>query len=729
MKANKTMLSGCAVVALAAMAAFPAPAFAQANSPANTDDTTASNDGGFEEILVIGRKRSRAEELQKTPLAVTALNAAQLQTPVLKDLVDIGRTAPNAALQTSAQRGVQNFAIRGMGVSGTTPSDEPAVGVFQDGVYWGSNYGALSDAFDLEGVEILRGPQGTLFGRNVTGGAVTVRSARPTEETSARFMLGAGNGAMLEASAVVNGGIGQGLAARLAVLSRHTEGLYTNVTTNSSYGKNSTYIVRPSVKWTPTDTLDITLLGEYLKMDGDPAVARGVSPTTVPGGPPTAAQLAGYTSPDDFWATNPNEPGFNRVDVYFGMLEANLDIGPGTLTSISGYRDVSSSNLYDPDGFPLTSFHQFVENEQHQFSSELRYAADLSNWLAGTVGAYYFDQKFKYRERRDLSGGSTVLAAAATLSNSSYAFFGEFDIKPIEDLSITVGGRYTHEEKDPTSAAFGACTVDFATCTFQTAPTYQNNNFSPKIGLSYQATPDLLLFGSFTKGFRSGGYSLRGTALGAPYQPEKVSSYEAGIKSDLLNRHLRINLTGFYAEYKNLQRTVIGVDPILGVVQSVFNAADAHIEGLEAEVTARPVAGLTVGAVYGYTRARYESFLGSSDPGSLRFVRVPAHTGSVNIDWEHELESAAKIRAHAGATYTGQYYFNDANTPTLEQKGYTLVDASLTYTTPDNVSVTLYSRNLLDKEYTVWGSTLGALGQNVFLGEPRTYGVRLTVGL
>lgn len=713
---------GCATAAVALATALPQTALAQDTAPA----ATAPDDGGIQEIMVLGRLRSRAEELQKTPIAVTALNAQQLQSPSLKTLVDIGRTAPNAVLQPSAQRGVQNFAIRGMGISGTTPSDEPAVGIFQDGVYWGSNYGALGDAFDLEGVEILRGPQGTLFGRNVTGGAVTIRSARPTEETSARFMLGAGNGTMIEGSAVVNGALGAGLSGRLAVMSRYNDGLYTNATTQDSYGKNKTYIIRPSIKWAPSTDFNLTLLGEYVKIGGDPMVARGVSPSTLGA---TEAQLAGFRSPADYWATNPNEPGFNDVDVYFGMVEANLKIGPGTLTSITGYRNVASNNLYDADGFPLTSFHQLVINKQHQWSSELRYAADLTNWLSGTVGAYYFDQSFDYRERRNLSGASPVLAAAATLSNSSYAFFGEVDIKPVERFTITVGGRYTHESKTPTSARFGACTADFSACTSQSAPAFKSNNFSPKVGVAFQATPDLLLFGSYTKGFRSGGYSLRGTPLGAPYEPETVESYEGGLKSEFLDRRLRVNLTGYYSKFKNLQRTVLGADPILGVVQSVFNAADAHIEGLEAEVVAKPVSELTLAASYGYTHAKYQRFQGFANPSSLKFVRIPENTASFTADWERKLASGGKILAHGGVSYTGRFFFNDANTPTLEQKGFALVDASLSYKTASNLTVTLYSRNLLDQQYSIWGSTLGARGQNLFLGEPRTYGVRVTVEL
>lgn len=710
---------GAGIVAVGVLA-FAKPAIAQAGV------TSAAEDGSaLEELIVIGRKRARAEELQKVPLAITAISALQLQSPALKSLVDIGRLVPNAALQSSSQRGVQNFAIRGMGISGTTVSDEPAVGIFQDGVYWGSNYGALGDAFDLEGVEILRGPQGTLFGRNVTGGAVTIRSARPTDKTLAKIGIGIGNGLTLDGSAVINGPLAQNVTGRLALLARRNDGLFENATTGGSYGKSTTYIVRPSVRIEPSDNFDLTLLGEYFGLGGDPMVTRGIAPTTIPGGPATVAQLAGFTSPRNFWATNPGAPGYSNVDVYFGMVEANIQIGPGALTSVTGYRRVTSSNEYDADGFPPVSFLHNVINRQRQWSTELRYAADIASWLSGTVGLYLFDQKVNYRERRTLSGGATRVAAGARLRNTSQAFFGEFDIKPIDALTVTLGGRYTHEKKAPRTAPFGGCSFDLSTCAFTTAAPYKKGNFSPKIGVSLEATDDILIFGSFTKGFRSGGFSLRGTPLGTPYEAETVEAFEGGVKADLLDRRLRINITGFVNKYENLQRTVLGVDPVLGVIQSVFNAADASIKGMEAEVAAIPIKGLTLSGSYGYTDAKYDRFAGFPNFANLRFVRIPKHTWRASFDYERELANRGRVAVQAAVAYTGQYFFNDANTPTLEQDGYALVDASASYTTPDNLSIVLYARNLTNKKYAVWGSTLGALGQNIFPGDPRTYGVRL----
>lgn len=736
MKRYSIFLIGSALGVVTAMS----PALAQASSPvgagdglgaqsaisaADTQDANDQSSSRLEDIVVTARKRARAEELQRTPTSITAISAAQLQRSTTRDLIDIGRMVPSAALQPSAQKGVQNFSIRGMGVSGTSPSDEPAVGIIQDGVYWGTNYGALGELFDMEGVEVLRGPQGTLFGRNVTGGALTVRSARPSQEPYARLTLGVSNGLGTDASAVVNRALTPTLAARVALYSRTNDGIFTNGVDGSSFGKTYTYIVRPSVKWEPSSDFDVTLLGEYYNNTGDPVAIRGVSPNTVRGGPLTRAEMAGYISSPDYSVVQPGDRGFTDVNVYFGMAEANLNIGPGTLTSITGYRKVSSRNQADIDGFPVNAFLQNVNMQQHQFSEELRYAADLAKWLSVTAGGYYFDQHFNYKESRDLDNHATRVAANAILDNMSYAFFAEADLKPIENVTLTLGGRYTHEEKDPKSAAFGSCPFTFATpCTFTERAPYKGNNFSPKVGLSYQIDQNKLVFANWTRGFRSGGFSLRGTPLGAPYQAETVNAYEGGIKTDWLDHRLRFNLSGYYNKYENLQRTVLGVDPVLGLVQAVFNAANADIKGVEVELTVLPVNGLTIATSYGHTKAKYKSFAGFPNPGALKFVRVPSDTANITGDYETQVNDRDKVALHLGASYTGKFFYDDANL--LSQKGYWLVDANVAYTIDDQFTITAWTRNLLDKNYGGWGSTLGVRGQNIYPGDPRTYGLRLT---
>lgn len=203
-----------------------------------------------------------------------------------------------------------------------------------------------------------------------------------------------------------------------------------------------------------------------------------------------------------------------------------------------------------------------------------------------------------------------------------------------------------------------------------------------------------------------------------------MTAYEAGIKSDWFDHHLRVNISTFYNKYKDLQRTVLAPDPLLGVIQSVFNAANAEIKGAEVEVTAIPVTGLTLSATYGYTRARYKSFLGVADPGSRRFVRVPANTGNLAMDYETEIANGDKAGFHLGGNYSSKYFYDEANL--LSQKGYWLVDANVYYRLEGGVTVSAYSRNLTNTKYSSWGSTLGALGQNMFPGDPRTYGVRVS---
>jgi len=724
MMPSRVALAASSALSLSALT--PMPAIAQQTDRPAPAETTATQEpnSGIADIVVTGRKRARSETLQSVPLSITALGAAQLTEPIVTNLADVGRATPNASLQTSSQRGIQNFAIRGMGVSGSTPSDEPAVGVFQDGIYWGSNYGALSDLFDLEGVELLRGPQGTLFGRNVTGGAITVRSARPGAQPFERISVGAGNGGLLEASAVVNQPLGDTLSVRLALQSRTGGDLFHDTLTNSAYGRSTSFLVRPSVKWQPTPTFDVTLLGEYYNEYGAPTVFRGRSPRLLTQSAVTLAEREGYVTPSRFFDVFPGDPGYSDVKVGFAMSEANLHVGPGILTSITGYREVSSRVRADIDGTPANGFLQGIAYDQHQWSSELRYAADVAKWLDFTTGLYYFSQHFNFRENRRLNNDATVVASRSVLDNNSYAAFAEADIKPFEGFSITLGGRYTHEKKIAQSAPFGSCSFDWTTCLLSTPRDYKQGKFTPKAGVSYKLIPNALVFASVTRGFRAGGFSLRGTPLIEPYKAETVTAYEAGFKTDFFDRRLRFNASGYINKYSNLQRTVIGVSSTLGVVQSVFNAAEATIKGAEVEVTAIVVPGVTLSGNYGYTHARYQSFLGSANPGALRFVRVPANTGSASAAYEHKLANGDRLNGRVTASYTGKYYYDDANL--LSQKAYTLVDADLAYTFSSRLSMALYAKNMFNKEYAYWGSSLGSSGENLLPGNPRTFGVRVT---
>ena len=729
-----TEFSGSRLALCVALALMGGAAHAQVadNEAAASQDTgkegteqEASSDRRLSTVLVTARKRAEGEALQQTPISATALDSKLLVDTGFKDLVDVGRFAPNVSLQPSSQRGVQNFSIRGMGVSGSTPSDEPAVGILQDGVYWGTNYGAIGDMFDVESIEILRGPQGTLFGRNVTGGAVLVRSARPTAEFKAQATAGAGNGGFGEVSGIINGPIsGDTLTGRLAVQYRSLDGYYTDSNTNTDYGASDSFLIRPSLKFQPNEDFDVTLITEWYSDEGDPTVARGVYPHTVGG--ITLPELEGFTSSSDYWTVAPDQRGATDIDVYFGVIDANWRIFGGTLTSITGYRDVKIDVLTDYDGSPSQGFQQGIDQNQDQFSTELRFAKDVSEFLDYTAGIYYFEQNMDFGETRVLNNNSILLATHSLLDNNSFAAFTEVDLNWTDKLTTTLGVRYTEEEKRVRGAPFGACSLDFTVCPLSAESSVSDDNVSPKVGVSYQFTPDQLGFASVTKGFRSGGFSLRGTAIIEPYKAEEVTAYEVGYKGDLMDRHLRLNVSAFYNEYSDLQRTVLGVSESQGVVQSVFNAADATISGLELEVTYLLTNELSLDFVYGYTDAGYDRFDGVTNPGDRSFVRVPENTGSIALSYDKTLGSGATINGRISASYTGSYYFDDPNL--LQQDAYTLVDANIAYTAPSGEwTAALYGRNLTNQEYSVWGSSLGALGQNLFPAQPLSWGGRLTV--
>jgi iron complex outermembrane recepter protein len=682
----------------------------------------------LEEVVVTARKRAQSEVLQDTPITAAAFTSDQLSNTASVNLSDVGRLTPNVSFQPSNQQGQQNFEVRGIGVSGSTAADEPAVGVFQDGVYIANKSGSVTELFDLESVQVLLGPQGTLFGRNVTGGAVVVESRQPTFTESEHVGFGYGNGNTVEAQTVLNGplpGAGGIAAGRLAVLYRDTDGLYKDGNTGGAYGADRTWLIRPSLLLRPTDDLDILIRGEWYSIHGDADATRGIVPSTVAGAPVSEEQKAGYVMPRDYYTITTN-PSYTNQDIYSATVEFDYKLAGGVLTSITGYRSLKVDLLQDFDGTPLAIFSTGAHTRQHQVSTELRYARKVGEFMSFTAGAYYFDQAFNEYDRRTLDFGATNLATYAKLKDdNSFAGFAEADFNLVEDLTLTLGGRYTTETKVAQLAPYGQCSFDWSNCTFGAEKSATYTNFSPKGVLSYHIEENNLVYGSVSQGFRAGGYSLSVPGqLASPYLPEKVTQYEVGTKNEFLSHRLRVNLSAYYSDYTNIQRVVVAADPTIGIVTSTFNAAKAKIYGGEVTVNAQVTDWLRLDGVYGLTHARYDQFLGVADPGMLRFARVPADTGSFSATVTHHFADGGQIEALGAISYTSKYFFDDLNTQ--YQNAYHLIDSTLTYRPASRkYSISLYGRNLANTEYANWGSFLGVRGQNQFLGTPRSFGFRV----
>ncbi|CAN5363940.1 TonB-dependent receptor [soil metagenome] len=672
---------------------------------------------------------------------MTAFSAAQYNAVFATELSDVGDLSPNVELKPSTIVGLQNFTIRGMGVSGSTPSDSPTVGVFQNGVFWGSNYGAMIDTFDIEAIEILRGPQGTLFGRNVTGGAVSVRTKRPNGDFGFESEATLGTHGRADISAAVQGSLIDGvLAGRLVGSYRSFDGYFNNTLTGKPYGGADTELLRGTLVFTPTEALDVTFIGEHYNESGDSTPVRGIA---VPG---TLPYANGFRQPDNFWDLALDRPGPSEITVDSATLEVNLDIGPGVMTSVTGYREVTNNNNTDFDGTPFSGFNQAIAFSSEQFSQELRYAARLNSWFSFTLGAYYFELEHQFREGRNLSNNATIFASGNHVNQDSSAVFGEADISLPYNLTLTLGARYTDESITAQTRPFGGCplpaTTDInrhtdlsAPCDLGPSDTAKFNDVSPKILLSWKPDDNNLIYASATRGFRSGGFSLRGTALTPPFNSEQVTAYEVGYKGDLFDKRLRLNMALFRNTYDDLQRTIVFVSPTLGTFQKTGNAAQATIQGAELDVTWQATDKLVLTGTYGYTDAQFDSFVGLDVTGDgipdpelaseLHFVRVPANTFTLAANYDQPLASGAELKFRAAANYTGDEYLDDLNR--LHEPAYTLYDASLTWVSPDaRWEASVYGKNLTNEEYAFYSASLGALGLIQLVGPPRSGGVKVS---
>ncbi len=728
-------------------------------------------DDQIEEVVITSQKRAAGISVQDVPIAVTAVNEALIAKTFAVDISDIGRLAPGAMLAPSSTfASFPNFFVRGIGISGSTRSLDPAVGIFVDGMYLGYPVGTVVDVFDRESIEVLRGPQGTIFGRNVTGGAVNIRTRRPDGEFGIRAELLAGNYNRLDASFSIEGSLLKDkLAAKVAVMSRNRDGYWedanggtVNLAINPMGMPDSPtgtkpdvdmLIVRPMLRFTPTDNVDFTLIGEYLKDESGTANSRNIVNTVVGRRPQT---IHGYTPPSDPYQINHNLIGYNDADVKSLVGELNWDLGHGVVTSVTGYRDLTYKSSTDFDGTPFTIFH-FPDNSEtaDQRSQELRYASKFSERYEFVIGAFYFDQSYFVGERRQIITGMGLADAGlidraqiAGIDHDNLSFFAEANVKLGTAWEVTVGGRHSKEEKTARFAALGTCALDFSTCTNVLSRNNSWSDFTPKVAVKYNFSDDTMVYLSRTEGFRSGTFDARANTvdsfLNSSPRPETVEAFELGFKTTVNDGKLRFNAAVYESDYTDIQRLALEdvpltVDPT-GRLQRLINAASASIRGVELEMSAILAPGFKLDASVGYVDASYDKFEGFdadgvpgynplTDPAAARakkFERVPELTYNVAASYDRPLAAGGELGFRISYNWTDEY-FNDAlNARIIRQPAYGLIDASISYKTEnEKLVVSLFGRNLADEEYFDFALD-NALTTQTWGGMPRTVGVRLT---
>jgi iron complex outermembrane receptor protein len=737
-------------LALCTTALAPVAAHAQDDDPQSEETTTQQRTSALDaisEILVTGTKTRDPENVQDIPLAVTAFNEGTLEAFKIRDISGLSFQTPNVSLdQVGTARGVANFTIRGLGINSSIPSIDPTVGVFVDGVFMGINAGLVFDLFDLDSVEILRGPQGVLFGRNVTGGAVVINTGNPTEEFAGKFRaavdgpVDAGRGgANYTMSGVLSGPIIEDkLLFKVGAYYNKDEGYFRNLFNNTNHGKADTTILRGALE---ARLGDLNLLAKL-----DYFTSEGQGPS---------AQNRGFFDRRTFdFAID--EPGFYTNDIWTGSLQATLDIGPGVLTNITGWRKFDSRSGGDIDATRLFLFHSDATTQQEQWSNELRYAISTDK-IDLVFGGFYFQQDIGYDEIRFL------LRATPNPPPASYGgglqehevlgLFVNADYKLTDQLSVLAGVRWNQETKSvvvTNTRPRPACSVIGGTCpitgTNPFVPGEANGfsdslkfqNLSPRLGLQYEFAASQI-YTTWSRGFRSGGFNFRVTNVPVfdrvvaanrargfnsfGFDEEQVDNFEVGGKFQTLDGSLTLNAAAYVTKIKNMQREVNLADPGAGVVQNITNTADATISGFEAEARMRVSPSLVFTANLGIIDASYDRILfdisgdGRLDERDLELSipRVPPVTVGAGLLHELQLKRST-IVTRVNYQYRDRASFTDDNFGWLNE--VSMLEANITWNTPiDGLSLSLYGRNLLD-QVREGGDT------QVPFGGPRSNGVQ-----
>ena len=688
--------------------------------------------GTLEEVVVTAQKRGVVENAQDVPVATYGFSGYALQDAVVVNLADLGELVPAADLPPTAPiRGYANFTIRGMGTVGTVTTEDPTVSIVVDGMPLGISAGGVLDVHDLESAEVLAGPQGTLFGRNTTGGAVVLRTRRPSGEANNNTLhVGGGSFGSLDVGGALEAGSDStGVAGRLAFRYQENDDIFDNVA-GDDIGEREAYMVRPSVRWDVSDSLTIDLIAELGKDEGDGPSARNILD------PRTVTTTSGFVPPRDKFDLALETTPTNELEWSHLIAELNWEVGGGVLTSVTGLREMEQESLVDVDGTDLSifDFNPFID--QDQFSQEVRWSGLVSDSIFLTTGVYYFSQDLDYKERRIIFGGAVTPALRSAQEHDQWAVFaqGTFDLN--DQVSLIAGLRYTKEKKEIEVASFGNCDFNFTTCAVDQDLDESWGNVGAKLGVNWRVSEKWLTWASWTQSFRSGGFNGRNpnpSTSAGPFDEETVNAFEIGSKWESEEGNVRLNLALYRNEYEDLQRTILGADNL----QTVDNAAEATISGAELDFAWSATDQLTLRAGLSHVDADYDEFdnfavnsfpADPSRPSSatgLDFFNVAKLTANTSIAYDNiELGSLGSLSLRAAAYWKDDFASNIRNYIIYDST--LLLQASATLRLPgDQLAVTLFGKNLANEQYGQ-GAAATSLFFVDFIAPPRSYGARIT---
>lgn len=713
---------------------------------------SAAESSGLEEIVVTARKVE--ENIQRVPISITAVTSKMIDDMSITNITQIDRLAPNLQYSAgpSGSSSAANFFIRGIGQVDFIATSDPGVSLYLDGVYVGRTVGAALDTADIERIEVLKGPQGTLFGKNSIGGAINVMTKRPSKEAGGYVEGTVGNLGRYDGKFVANTPISDTLFLKLSGVTRNNDGFAKRVLDDVKLGDDNDVSGRIQLLWEASEDVEIFLSADatrrraHIAAHGNTAVAPSFC-FGDPCGSVLFEQVTGSNVLDFGPSSDPQKINTTSVrptddlNVLGTSLEINWDMGFATLKSISAYRKVENDTAADFDGSLLQFNDQEITQNQDQYSQEFQLSGTTGR-LEWIVGAYYLREEI-FQDTLNFDLGVTSYPAGSPptlgivgvtrtidLTSDSTALFGQASYHITDQLSVTAGARWTHDEKDV--VLFSEIGTDGLPFTISSGTNW--DNVSPHFGLEYQAAEDALLYVSATRGFKSGSFNGRPN-LGSEaisYDPEKVWAYEAGLKSQWFGNRVRFNAAGFWTQYKSIQLITGALDTLGSLFFPVTNAGNVDIRGFEVELQARPVEDLDVFASLGYADEKWQKIFPTPFSTISTSTRLPslAHWSAVvGGQYSIPLNNFGFVALGATYSYRSSYVQTTINSPNEVEDGYSLVDAHIILEPESgNWQFKFWGKNLTDSKYIVWGQDLIAIGNShaaMWFGRPREYGATL----
>ncbi len=668
---------------------------------------------GFEEIIVTAQKRESTA--QKTPVAMTVFGGEALAANGVADLKDLTTLAPSVNLATNSINTI--ITIRGVSSRDTTEIGDPAVAVSIDGFYIQRMSGLSDLVYDLERAEVLRGPQGTLYGRNATGGAINFITAKPKDEFEASFSVGMGNYDLITTEGMINIPLDEKVLVRASFLTRDRDGYRTNNGAADDGDDADSQSARLHVLFKPTDKLSVLLTGQYTKLGGTgptyyglPLGPGGIDPNVMP---PLDVKGSPQSLPSSSFDSTTKSIQWT-VDYDFDFAKA---------TYLGGYRDLSFSQLRDLDGTPASFFYQPNENPRDWFH-EVRLTSQSDGPFEWQVGGFYFKQKsslLTYFQTYDGPNPPTNLFEFnyPSIQAKAKAVFAQASYEIVEDLKFEAGIRYSEDSKSRFGFAdYGGGPIPANEKADSTKTTYH-------FALNWQATPDNLLYAKYDTGYKAGGFTdVR------PYGPENITAYEIGSKNRFFDNTVQLNVTAYYYQYKDQQ-----ISQFSDGQTTIFNAGKSEIYGVEIEGSARLTPEHMFDGFIGYMHAEFTEFctVAGVCPPQNNFAgnRPPqAPRWQMGAGYQYEFPAfAGSIIARAQTRVESSSYLAYTNYAYERQKSYMRSDLMLTYTQGDgDWSIQGYIRNLENTRILTSANGSDFWGTYTFsFADPRTYGVRLSV--